>query len=186
VREFEHASDGALLLATSGEAFGVFYRRHLPWVLSWLMGRVNDRELAADLAGEVFAAALKGRRSFDAEHPTAEPWLQTIARNVLIDSMRHRRVEDRVRQELRITALDLTDEDLARVDELVDLSRGTLPATHALTQLPLRQSEAIRARVLDDEDYVDIAARMDCSPAVVRQRVSRGLRELRANLEDGT
>src|SRR3954451_7400817 len=56
-------SDAALLRAsrTDPEAFGVFYARHLPLVLGFLVSRSNDRKLAADLAAEVFAAALEGR-----------------------------------------------------------------------------------------------------------------------------
>jgi RNA polymerase sigma-70 factor (ECF subfamily) len=37
--------------------------------------------------------------------------------------------------------------------------------------------------VLVEEDYVAIAADLECSPAVVRQRVSRGIATLRRGLE---
>lgn len=181
---FESQPDGALLRTDSPEAFGAFYRRHLPWVLRWLLGRVRDRELAADLAGEVFASALRARGSFDQDRASAEPWLQTIARNVLIDSIRRGRVEDRARRELGIASLTLTDDDLSRVDDLIDQTHGATPAMLALAELPPDQSAAVRARVVNDEDYQDIAARLKCSPAVVRQRVSRGLRAIRATLED--
>ncbi|MEJ7786980.1 MAG: RNA polymerase sigma factor [Solirubrobacteraceae bacterium] len=181
---FGSQPDAALLRTDSPEAFGVFYRRHLPWVLGWLLRHVRERELAADLAGEVFASALRRRESFDAAQVSAEPWLQTIARNVLIDSVRRGRVEDRVRRELGIEPLAMTDTDLAEVDNLIDEARGATPATVAFGGLPPEQSAAIRARVLDEEEYADIAARLKCSTAVVRQRVSRGLRAMRATLEE--
>ena len=41
------------------------------------------------------------------------------------------------------------------------------------------QSEAVRARVLDEEEYAGIASRMRCWESVIRQRVSRGLAVLR-------
>jgi hypothetical protein len=65
----------------------------------------------------------------------------------------------------RISALDRTA--LALVDEL----RGD-------------QQEAVRARVIDERDYPDIAKDLRCSEAVVRKRVSRGLGTLRARLEE--
>jgi RNA polymerase sigma-70 factor (ECF subfamily) len=181
---FERQADADLLLGGSAEAFGAFYRRHLPWVLRWLHGHVRDRELAADLAGEVFASALRSRGRYDRDRGGAEAWLQAIARNVLIDSLRRGRVEDRARRELGIQPIPLTEDDLARVDELIDQARGEAPATAALDRLPPGQVEVIRAHVIDDEEYSDIARRLECSPSVVRQRVSRGLRAMRAAMEE--
>jgi RNA polymerase sigma-70 factor (ECF subfamily) len=53
--------DEALLAATAAgdaDAFAAFYRRHLALVVGFGLGATGDREAAADLAGEVFAAAL--------------------------------------------------------------------------------------------------------------------------------
>jgi RNA polymerase sigma factor (sigma-70 family) len=184
MNSLDEQPDADLLGDASPEAFAAFYRRHLPWVLAWLHSHVSDRELSADLAGEVFASALKARMRFDRRRGGAEPWLQSIARNVLVDSLRRGRVEDRLRREMRIRVLPLTEDDLVRVDELIDLARGATPASSALAQLPPSQAEAVRARVLDDEDYEHMARRLRCSPLVVRQRVSRGLRAIRASLEE--
>jgi RNA polymerase sigma-70 factor (ECF subfamily) len=38
--------------------------------------------------------------------------------------------------------------------------------------------------VLAERDYAELAAQLRCSEAVVRQRVSRGLRRLRSVLEE--
>lgn len=186
MKRLEDLDDGALLAATDvdAEAFGVFYRRHLAQVVGWLHGHVRDGELAADLTGEVFAAALRARGRFDARRGSAAAWLQAIARNTLIDSVRRGRVEDRARRAVGVEQLTLDDEDLAAVDELVDQAGGHTPASDALAMLPDGQAAAVRARVLAEDSYDDIARRLRCSPAVVRQRVSRGLRAMRANLEE--
>jgi hypothetical protein len=45
-------TDGELLAAVAagdGPAFAVFYRRHLPGVVGFLLGETGDREVAADL-----------------------------------------------------------------------------------------------------------------------------------------
>jgi DNA-directed RNA polymerase specialized sigma24 family protein len=55
----------------------------------------------------------------------------------------------------------------------------------ALERLPEPQREAIRARMLDELEYPEIARGLRCSEAVVRQRVSRGLRVLRTEAERG-
>jgi RNA polymerase sigma factor (sigma-70 family) len=62
------------------------------------------------------------------------------------------------------------------------LSEGSGAAAVALAELPPEQREAVEARVLHDREYGEIAGELSCSEAVVRQRVSRGLRALRLRL----
>lgn len=53
--------DARLLEATAAgdrDAYAAFYRRHLPRVVAFTLRATGDPELAADLTGEVFAAAL--------------------------------------------------------------------------------------------------------------------------------
>jgi RNA polymerase sigma factor (sigma-70 family) len=54
----------------------------------------------------------------------------------------------------------------------------------ALAQLPAAEREAIEGRVVDERGYAELAAELRCSQAVVRQRVSRGLRRLRSAMEE--
>jgi RNA polymerase sigma-70 factor (ECF subfamily) len=42
------------------------------------------------------------------------------------------------------------------------------------------QAAAVRARIIDEESYAEIARRLECSEAVVRKRVSRGLAQLKS------
>jgi DNA-directed RNA polymerase specialized sigma24 family protein len=55
-------------------------------------------------------------------------------------------------------------------------------AMRALAELPSEQQHAIEARVIGERNYTDIAGELHCSEAVVRKRVSRGLRALRTRL----
>jgi RNA polymerase sigma-70 factor (ECF subfamily) len=56
---------------------------------------------------------------------------------------------------------------------------GEEVATRMVDELPEDQRDAIRAHVLDDEGYAEIASRRKLSEATVRKRVSRGLKVLR-------
>jgi RNA polymerase sigma-70 factor (ECF subfamily) len=56
-------------------------------------------------------------------------------------------------------------------------------ALELLQQLPSDQRTAIQGRVLQERDYADLAQSLSCSQSVVRQRVSRGLKEIRRRLE---
>jgi RNA polymerase sigma-70 factor (ECF subfamily) len=177
--------DEALLRATAGgdaEAFAAFYRRHLDLVVAFALRATGDRELAADLAGEVFAVALASCRRYQPIHHTAAPWLLGIAHNKLRESRRRGRVQDAVRRRLQVARLELEDDDLERVDELAALGTGRMLA--ALEALPAAERDAVRARVVDERDYVEIAGVLHCSESVVRQRVSRGLARVRRQLSN--
>lgn len=178
-------SDADLLAATAAgdaDAFASFYRRHLARVVGVLLRETGDRELAADLAGEVFAVALASCARYRPVHDSAAPWLLGIAGNKLRESRRRGRVQDATRRRLGIATLALTDEDLLRVDELAAAEGGR--ALAAVRELPGAERDAVHARVIDERPYHDIAAELRCSESVVRQRVSRGLRRVRAKLAE--
>src|SRR5262249_18784884 len=132
-------------------------------------------ELAADLAAETFAVALRAARRYRGDGAPASAWLLGIARNVLLSSWRRERVEDRARRRPGMEPIALDDELLGRIERL----GGDERVEALLARLTPDQSEAVRARVLGEEDYAGIAARLRCSESVVRQRVSRGLATLR-------
>jgi RNA polymerase sigma factor (sigma-70 family) len=159
------------------EAFGVFYRRHVSGLLGYFLRRTRQAELAADLTAETFAAALDGLRRFDARRGPAVAWLYGIARRQLGTAMRRGAVEVRARRRLGMAALDLTDEALERIEAQADV------AIAALDHLPADQRDAVRARIVDERDYADIATTTRTSEAVVRKRVSRGLAGLRSRIE---
>jgi RNA polymerase sigma factor (sigma-70 family) len=179
----EERPDGDLLSATvagESEAFAVFYRRYLPRVAGLLMRQTHDREVSADLAAEVFAAVLLAAGRFRrSESDSAWPWVCGIAQNKLRESRRRGQVEDRARRRLCLEPEVLDDADLRCIEEL-----GADTEVLALLEgLPPRQRDAVRARVLQERDYADIAAELRCSEMVVRQQVSRGLTRLRVQLE---
>ena len=178
--------DAELLCRARGEpeAFGAFYRRHLASVLAFMHTRTGSREVAADLTAEVFASALQAVRSFDPDRGSADAWLYAIAKNTFRDSVRRGRVADRARRKLGFGRLELTEDDLSRVDELLDQAHGHTPASDALADLTPQTRRAVAARVLEDCDYDAIATELQCSPLVARKRVSRGLAALRARLDD--
>jgi len=175
--------DEALLAATPREpaAFGAFYARHEDAVLLFFLRRTRSPELAADLAAETFAAALVAAGRFRPGPAPAAAWLFGIARHTLAMSARRGQVERRARQRLGLPPLLLDDEALERVAAVEDDGR----ALEALAGLPAEQRRAVEARVLQERDYAEIARELRCSEAVVRQRVSRGLRTLRSHLRGG-
>lgn len=170
--------EDADLLGGEGDAFAAFYRRYERPVLQFFLRRAASAELASDLAAETFARALEGRGRFDPARGTAAGWLFGIARHLLAASAEQGYVEDQTRRRLGMEPIVLDDDAIARIDALCDL-----PALHALNELPTPIRDAVLGRVVDEQSYTHLASRMACSEMVVRQRVSRGLRALRAQLK---
>jgi RNA polymerase sigma factor (sigma-70 family) len=175
---WETSSDEELLRASrhSPAAFGALYGRYEERVIRYFLARVGDAEVAADLTAETFAAALAGVHRFRVHKGPAAAWLFGIARNTLAMSQRRGRVEARARQRIGTPPLELTDEVLERIERLSG------DALEVIDDLPAAQRHAVRARVLDEREYADIAKDLRCSEAVIRQRVSRGLAQLRNRL----
>jgi RNA polymerase sigma factor (sigma-70 family) len=179
--DFGGDDEQALLSAASldAKAFGAFYRHFERPVLGFFMRATGRAELAADLTAETFACALESIESYDPARGRADHWLFGIARNVLGSSYRRGRIEAGARERLGLPPLILDDH---ATDTIARLAEGQDHATLALAGLPEEQQRAIHAHVLQERDYADIARELRCSEAVVRQRVSRGLRTLRARL----
>lgn len=173
-------TDGELLVATRSDpqAFAVFYRRHVRGVLAFFRRQVAAPEVALDLTAETFAAALEGAERYEPRPEPARGWLYGIAWNKLHEAKRRGRAEDRVRRALGMAPIVLSDEGIERIEALTG---GR--AFELLQSLPQDQRDAVRARILDERAYQEIAVELQCSQSVVRQRVSRAMRAMRAELE---
>ncbi len=178
------ASDGELLAASRCDpnAFAAFYDRYERSVVGYFARRTGDPEVAADLTAEVFAAALGASHRYRPELPSAAGWLFAIAHNKLLKSLRRGRIEAEARRRLGIREpLEFAAEELEQVERAASSDGWVI---ELLERLPPLQRDAVRARILDERSYPDIAGELQTSQLVVRQRVSRGLSKLRAELEE--
>lgn len=174
------AGDALLAAASLGpREFTAFYRHFERPVLGFFMSATGRPELAADLMAETFARALESVAGFDPNRGRSDQWLFGIARNVLRESYRRGRVEADARARLGLPSL-VVDDHAAEI--VARLSAGDGAAIQALRELPPEQRAAIEAHVMDESDYPQIATELRCSEALVRQRVSRGLRAMRTLL----
>ena len=170
-------SDDDLILSNDPEDFGRFYDGTIEMVLGYFARRVHDPEVAADLAAETYAAALASRHRFRRSSTPAIAWLFGIAQHKLVDYRRRGAAEDRMRRRLGIERLPLGEDDREMIGML-----GRDAAWKLINELPTEQREAVRAHIVDEQGYEEIAAHEGTSEAVVRKRVSRGLGTLRQRL----
>ncbi len=178
-------SDEELLEGSAAcpEQFVAFYDRHVAGLLAFFGRRTYDSQVAADLTAETFAQAFAARKRFLNPGPGAAPaFLYTIARRQLGRFVKHQRVESRYREQLGIEAISVAPDALERAEELIDLERVRDQVAAALDALKGTQREAVVLRVVDGLSYAEAARQAGCSEALMRQRVSRGLKRLARDL----
>lgn len=178
--DFATATDERLLRRRgrgAGDAFAELYRRHERPILAFFARRGWDAETVADLASTTFAEALRARHRFqDRGAGSAAAWLYGVAHRVHLRQARTDQAGERRARRLRDDHRRLSDAQTATISALTD----DAPLLAALAELPAPQRDAVFAYVVADETYQEIAARAGVAEATVRQRVSRGLRALRA------
>src|SRR5215210_1967100 len=169
-------TDAELLAAAGSDAraFRRLYDRYAEPILRFHRARTRDADAALDLTAETFAQAWLSRGRFhDRAGGSAGPWLFAIARNVLVTSVRRRRLERAAREKLGVRAEreapEPNDAWLEGLDE-------------ALDSLAPELREAVELRVVADLTYDELAARSGTTPGAARVRVHRGLKALRERL----
>src|SRR3954464_15162789 len=93
----------------------------------------------------------------------------------LADAQRRGYGERRARRRLGMERIELSGDEFARIDRLGESDDARV----LMERLAPDQRAAIAAHVLEERPYDQIAAELDTSEAVVRQRVSRGLSAMR-------
>ena len=182
----ERGTTRASLLARSVDdaaAFSAFYEHYVRRVSVYFVRRVFDPEIAFDLTAETFALALERRRQFRGESAQEEQgWLFAIARSLLHAYWRKGRIERAAVARLGIERPSLGMEDIEYLHRQAGIETLRERLEAALDAVRPEQAAAIRARVLEERDYAEIAAEFETTPDVIRARVSRGLRTMQGLL----
>src|SRR5262245_54927661 len=173
-------TDAELIAAarTDAGAFRTLYDRYAEAIHRFHLGRTRERETALDLTAETFAQAWLSRERFrDLAGGSAAPWLFGIARNVLLVSVRKRRLEASARERLGV----LAGED--RPEAPPEPSEVWLDGLDdAIAELPTDVQQALGLRVVHDLSYAELAETLGTTPGAARVRVHRGLTALRTRL----
>jgi RNA polymerase sigma-70 factor (ECF subfamily) len=158
---------------------------------------VGSRELADDLAQEVFLRVYRSRRQYVPGAKFAT-WLFTIAKNVASNALR-----DRSRHpEMTLAGSESGPLGARPLDRLVQASSSAMPTRRidkaelrdvvrmAVESLSERQRLAVLLNKFEGMSYTDVAKAMELSPQAVKSLLSRARENLRQMLEpyfeDGT
>lgn len=108
------------------EAWEELYEVYFPKMYRYLFVHVGDRDVAEDLAAEVFERACKGIRHFRYRGAPLSSWLYSVAHHTMVDWYRKRRRTLEVPTEAEPAQPDLSDGVVTR-DELSRAMNGLTP-----------------------------------------------------------
>jgi RNA polymerase sigma-70 factor (ECF subfamily) len=173
--------------AAAFEELVLRYQSRLVRVLEHLVG---SRELAEDLAQEVFLRMYRSRKRYVPGAKFAT-WLFTIANNAAMNALRNRSR----RHEVHLAVQDGSSTDGHPLEKMIAASSGQMPARQldkaevrdvvrvALESLGQRQRLAVLLNKFEGMSYADIAEAMQMSLQAVKSLLSRARENLREVLE---
>lgn len=164
---------------TDPARFGELFDRHHLVVWTYL-ARVAGRDLADELAADVFVVAFERRASFDPTRAAFRSWLYGIATNVLRTRLRSER-RGRLAFARAARQVDVSDDPITLFDDAEELSTTSRAVIGAIGALTRADRELILLFVWEGLSYAELAEVLEVPIGTVRSRLSRvrgRLREL--------
>lgn len=145
-------------------AFKELYSRHSGRVLGFLRAKVRNEAKARDIFQATFLKLHRSKSRYNSLLPFV-PWLFTICRNELVDTIRKERRS--------------LEDSQAFVPEPANLHPANL-AEVSHSKLSDVQQRAVQLRYGEESSFDEIAKALGTSPSNARQLVSRAIRSLRS------
>jgi RNA polymerase sigma-70 factor (ECF subfamily) len=166
------------LRAGCEDSFSTLYRRHQGRIFRFAFAMSGSETIAEEVTQEVFLALIGPACSFDRSRGSVAAFLLGMTRNYVL---RHLRQNGRYAP-LPEGAGETVDPGFA----LAGVTRQeTIEAVRrAVLSLPLPYREAVALCDLEEMDYSEVAASLDCPVGTVRSRLHRGRALLAEKLAD--
>lgn len=160
------------------------YREHGRELFGFAAAALRDRALAEDAVQEVFVKAWRARARYDPDKASLRTWLFSIARNVVVDTLR-------AQARRPLPAGDETGDEQAVPGDVAEAVVLRLQLQAALDRVGAKHRHVLVEVHLRGRSQEQVARELGVPVGTVRTRTYYGLRALRAALEqmghtDGT
>lgn len=163
-------------------AFTCLYERHQGPLYRFVLHMSGNSATAEEVTQEVFMLLINKPKGYEAEKGTVAGYLFGIARNLTRRSMQRSRLDLPIDDE---TFANSTEPALASdLDVLAELSNAELLESlrKSVLALPEQYREVVALCDLEEMNYADAAAILECSPGTVASRLHRGRAMLKAKM----
>jgi RNA polymerase sigma-70 factor, ECF subfamily len=150
----------------------------------YLVYITGDRTRAEDFFQETWIRVLERGHQYDGKS-RFEGWLFTIARNLVIDWQRQRKIQslDALTASDQAHPLQVKDERATSALDAVLNTEQDAQVQDAMSQIPAVYREVLLLRFQEELQIEEIAAVLGAPPSTVKSRLYRGLEALRTTLE---
>jgi len=153
-------------------ALGILLERHWAPVVRYVLGLLDSRDAAEDVAQETFVRLWERREAWELEG-SVRALLFRVARNLSLDELRRRSVQQRTARAAHQTPLQLTpDETLESLELRSVIGR-------AVDSLPQRRRDVFILVHHHGLSYRETAEVLDLSPQTVANHLTMALADLR-------
>lgn len=175
---------GALIRAVADgadrQAFAALFKHFGPRVKSYLMRTGSPEPLAEELAQETLVQVWRKAASFDPAQGHASTWVFTIARNLRVDQVRRRGLN----QGSGIEADDeVMDGHVPSAEEMLRTVRRERGVRDALARLALPQAQLLRLSFFEERPHGQIAQELGMPLGTVKSRIRAAVGRLRELLD---
>ncbi len=152
----------------------------------YLVYITGDRTRAEDFFQETWIRVLERGHQYDGKS-RFEGWLFTIARNLVIDWQRQRKLQslDALTDPEQAHPMQLPDTQAASALQSLLSSEQDAQVQGAIDQIPAVYREVLLLRFQEEMQLDEIAAVLDAPASTVKSRLYRGLAFLRSALQPG-
>ena len=167
------------ILAGKIEKFAELVERYERLVFSFLLARLKNYQEVEDIAQDAFVKAFKHLNSFDGEHKFSS-WLVTIAKNLLIDSVRKNSrsiASDEMVTDFLANKSAKNDSNQPHV--IVAKKESFNRIIKMIYELPQNLCEPFLFRVINEMSYDDIAEALELPLQTVKNRIFKARNLLR-------
>jgi RNA polymerase sigma-70 factor (ECF subfamily) len=155
-----------------GELFDQCYDR----IYKYAYRRVGSREIAEDIAANVFEEAMREIQRVRWQGKPVIAWLYRITSRRIADYYRARK-DNASLDNIVIAIDDRAHESVERAEEFAAVQRG-------LKKLSARDREIILLAYFDELSGAEIAAALDCTPNTAYVRLHRAVEKLERMVRD--
>ena len=171
-----HEQAVAALKAFEPAAWRTLFEGSYDRVYRYAYLRTRSAQDAEDIASTVFAEAVKHIRRFEYRGTPVEAWLFRIARNVTVDTLKHRaRTAASSLAEPEVERRIAGGDDVASSDDWRDVSQ-------AIASLKPEYRDVLMLRIMEDRSVEEVARLLGKSEGAVKMSQMRALQALRVRL----
>lgn len=192
ISELDLDADTRLMLLVQRDddaSFGTLVQKYRVLVVQYLSRKVQNRDIAEELAQEVFLRIYSSRHAYQ---PSARftTWLFRISTNVALNHLRDERYPN---QNISLDApisngkYFETPDRRCSVEQLLLLQNTEREIREAIAALPPKQRAAVLLHKYEGMGYCDVAVALNMSRAALKALMFRSYERLRtslAHLED--